>query len=214
MNNKVDATKANTAISTPQGNTILVSERQRGNPMLRYIRNAPWEYSREIIPDYVMGFTCAIFLSIKYHRMNPKHADLRIREVGKNFRLRVLLVFCDVDDDESVKPLHELNKLCFNRNFTLLLCWSNEECARYLETLKNYENRSSSSIQEKVETEFIPMLSKVLTTVRSINKTDVVTLLDHFGSLSGNFFFSFTCPYTENIKYTCKYICIEKNLYM
>lgn len=58
------------------------------------------------------------------------------------------------------------------------------ECARYLETFKNYENKSSSSIQSREETEFLPRLQKVLTTVRSINKTDVTTLMDVFGTMS------------------------------
>lgn len=35
---------------------------QRGNPLLKHIRNVPWEFS-EIEPDYVMGKTaCALFL--------------------------------------------------------------------------------------------------------------------------------------------------------
>ena len=145
------AAAANSLVGGVGGkNVILVSEKQRGNPILKFIRNVQWEFSKDIVPDYVMGFTCAIFVSIKYHSLHSKHADLRIRELGKTFRLRILLVLVDVDDDISVKPLNELNKLCFNNDVTLLLCWSNEECARYLETLKLYENKSASSIQEKV----------------------------------------------------------------
>jgi hypothetical protein len=37
----------------------------------------------------------------------------------------------------------------------------------------------------QVENEFVPQLNRVLTNVRSVNKTDVVTLLDVFGNLSG-----------------------------
>jgi DNA excision repair protein ERCC-1 len=147
------STKALPVTSGPAGiakHVISVSEKQRGNPLLKYIRNVNWEFNKEIIPDYVMGSTCAIFLSIKYHSLHSKHAELRIRELGRNFRLRILLVLVDVDDDISVKPLHELNKLCFTSDVTLLLCWSNEECARYLEIFKLYENKPASSIQEKV----------------------------------------------------------------
>ena len=130
MSKHIDvATNIGVASSGAGKNVIIVSEKQRGNPLLKYIRNVQWEFSKEIIPDYVMGFTCAIFLSIKYHSLHSKHAELRIRELGKNFRLRILLVLVDVDDDISVKPLHELNKLCFTNDVTLLLCWSNEECA-------------------------------------------------------------------------------------
>ena len=46
----------------PSGSTILVSPRQRGNPVLTSIRSMPWEYS-DIPADYVLGLTtCALFL--------------------------------------------------------------------------------------------------------------------------------------------------------
>lgn len=44
------------------GSTILVSPRQRGNPVLTSIRSIPWEYS-DIPADYVIGLTtCVLFL--------------------------------------------------------------------------------------------------------------------------------------------------------
>lgn len=44
------------------GSTILVSPRQRGNPLLTSIKSVPWEYS-DIPADYVLGATsCALFL--------------------------------------------------------------------------------------------------------------------------------------------------------
>jgi DNA excision repair protein ERCC-1 len=100
-------------------------------------------------------------------------------EVGKNYKLRVLLVLID---EENIPVLQELNKLAFSGQYTLLCAWSNMECARYLETFKSYEGKSSASIQEKEETEFMPRYTKILTAVRSVNKTDATTLLDVFGS--------------------------------
>lgn len=94
--------------------------------------------------------------------------------------MRILLVF--VDDESNITTLQELNKIAFACDFTLILAWSNAECARYLETFKAYEGKSAAAIQEKVETEFLPKLTSVLTNVRSVNKTDVITLLDVFGS--------------------------------
>lgn len=161
--------------------SVLVNEKQKGNPLLKFIRIVPWTFAPDIIPDYVVGSTCAIFISIKYHVLHPKHAERRIREVGKNFRLRVLLAL--VDDDSDTKSLQELNKLCFLSDFVLILAWSNEEAARYLETLKSYE--SKPLVAEKVETEFLPKLSKIMSSVKSVNKTDVVTLLDVFGTFGG-----------------------------
>lgn len=96
--------------------------------------------------------------------------------------MRILLVL--VDDENNLTTMQELNKIAFVHNFTLIYTWSNVECARYLETWKSYENKSSISIQEREETEFLPKMSKVLTNIRSINKTDVSTLLDVFGNFT------------------------------
>ena len=51
------------ALPTRQtGSTILVSPRQRGNPVLTNIKKMPWEYS-DIPTDFVMGATtCGLFL--------------------------------------------------------------------------------------------------------------------------------------------------------
>lgn len=65
---------------------------QRGNPLLKSILNVPWEYE-EIIPDYVMGrTTCALFLSLRYHNLNPDYINERLKQLGKQYELRVLLV--------------------------------------------------------------------------------------------------------------------------
>jgi DNA excision repair protein ERCC-1 len=124
---------------------LQVNERQKGNPLLSQIRIIPWQFTKEISADYVMGSTCAIFLSLKYHTIYPKYVEKRIHEIGRNFKLRVLLVY--VDDVSNMKSILDLNKLSFVSDFTLVLTWSNEECARYLETFHNYENKSSSAIQ-------------------------------------------------------------------
>ena len=46
----------------PGSNSILVSPTQKGNPVLKYIRNVPWEFN-EILADYQIGQTaCSLFL--------------------------------------------------------------------------------------------------------------------------------------------------------
>ena len=51
--------------------SLQVHEVQRGNPVLKYIRNVKWEYSQDIVPDYVMASTCALFVSVKFHFRHP-----------------------------------------------------------------------------------------------------------------------------------------------
>ncbi|KAJ1406425.1 restriction endonuclease type II-like protein [Ochromonadaceae sp. CCMP2298] len=160
---------------------LLVHEVQKGNPVLKHIKNVRWEFSQDIVPDYQMNSTCALFLSVQFHFRHPTHITKRIQEVGRKYRLKILLVL--VDDENNVATLQELNKIAFACDFTMILAWSNLECARYLETFKSYEGKAATSIQEKVETEFLPKLSGILTKVGSVNKTDVQTLMSVFGTL-------------------------------
>lgn len=62
--------------------------------------------------------------------------------------------------------------------------WSPEEAARYIETLKAYENKSPELIREKVESDYLSRLNGAVTSVRGVNKTDAATLGVNFGSLA------------------------------
>jgi len=73
--------------------------------------------------------------------------------------------------------------LSLKHDCTLLLCWSWEEAARYLETFKVYENKQPTSIQERVNEDYLARFSSCLTSsVRSVNKTDATTLASNFGT--------------------------------
>jgi DNA excision repair protein ERCC-1 len=164
-------------------NYIQVKQSQRGNPVLDCIKNVSWQYNSSLTADYVMGSTCALFISVRYHLLHPNYLYRRMKEIGSDYRGR--LVICQIDVEDNVKPLLELNKLCFTHRFTLLLSWSPLEAGRYLETFKSYENKPSTSIQEKVETEFLPQVTSVLKSVKSINRTDVMTLFEAFRHFEG-----------------------------
>lgn len=63
--NAVQGVKQPTPQALPQrsaGSSILVSPRQKGNPVLACLKSLPWEYS-DIPADYALGLTtCALFL--------------------------------------------------------------------------------------------------------------------------------------------------------
>ncbi|KAK3014559.1 hypothetical protein RJ639_010173 [Escallonia herrerae] len=187
----------------PSRNAILVSHRQgcnvgevvasplitvgssliaKGNPSLKHIRNVRRAFA-DIVCDYLLGQnSCALYLSLRYHLLHPDYLYYRIRELQKNYKLRVVL--CHVDVEDVVKPLLEVTKTALLHDCTLLCGWSLEECARYLETTKVYENKPADIIQGQMDTEYLSRLNHALTTVRRVNKTDVVTLGSTFGSLS------------------------------
>ncbi|KAL8756155.1 MAG: hypothetical protein Q9199_003132 [Rusavskia elegans] len=160
---------------------ILVSPRQKGNPILNNVRSLPWEYS-DIPADFVLGATtCCLFLSLKYHRLHPEYIYNRIRNLGHLYNLRVLLTMVDIQNHEE--PLKELSKTSMVNNLTLILCWSAQEAGRYLELYKSYEHASPTSIKAHQSTSYRDKLVEFVTTPRSINTTDATSLISAFGSI-------------------------------
>ncbi|KAL7946662.1 hypothetical protein V8C42DRAFT_343605 [Trichoderma barbatum] len=163
------------------GSAILVSPRQRGNPLLTSIRSIPWEYS-DIPADYVLGLTtCALFLSLKYHRLHPEYIYTRIRNLQGKYNLRILLTLVDIPNHED--SLRELSKTSVVNNVTVILCWSAAEAARYLELYKSYENANFSAIRGQQSSNYADKLVEFVTVPRSLNKSDAVALVANFGSL-------------------------------
>ncbi|KAJ1892025.1 ssDNA endonuclease and repair protein rad10 [Coemansia sp. IMI 209127] len=184
------STSAPQPTSRPSGSrnyssqVVQVNDLQRGNPLLASIRNVRWSFAKDIVPDYVIGRTaCILYLSIKYHRLHPEYIAKRVEGLGKSYSLRVLLVFADTDD--SKLPLREINRVALLGNMTILLAWSLDEAGRYIEALKMYEHRPPDAIKERIEDTYMGRLSNALTSVRSVNKTDVLTLASNFGSFEG-----------------------------
>ena len=170
------------ALASRQGpSAILVSTRQKGNPILNNIRSLPWEYS-DTPADYVLGATtCALFLSLKYHRLHPEYIYSRIRALGKMYNLRILLTMVDITNHEEA--LKELSKTSMINNLTLILCWSAQEAGRYLELFKSYEHASPASIRAHQAESYRESLTDFITTPRSINKTDAASLISNYGTL-------------------------------
>jgi len=160
---------------------ILVSTRQKGNPILNHVKSLPWEYS-DIPCDYVVGATtCALFLSLKYHRLHPEYIYSRIRQLGKLYNLRILLTMVDIQNHEEA--LKELSKTSMINNLTLILCWSAQEAGRYLELFKSYEHASPASIRAHQAETYQESLTEFVTTPRNVNTTDAASLISNFGSL-------------------------------
>ncbi|KAJ5812404.1 Mating-type switching protein swi10 [Penicillium riverlandense] len=161
--------------------SILVSTRQKGNPILSHIKLLPWEYA-DIPADYVVGATtCALFLSLKYHRLHPEYVYSRVRLLAGKYKLRLLLIMVDIPNHED--SLKELSKTSIINNLTLMLCWSAPEAAHYLELFKSSENAQPTAIRTQQAQSYKESLVEFVTTPRSINKSDAASLISTFGSL-------------------------------
>lgn len=161
--------------------SILVSPRQKGNPILNSVRTVAWEYS-DIPADYVLGATtCALFLSLKYHRLHPEYVYNRIRDLKGQYQLRILLVMVDIENHEE--SLRELSKTSLVNNVTVILAWSAQEAGRYLELFKTFEHAAPTTIKTQQSTKYSDNLVDFITVPRSVNKTDAVGLVSNFGSV-------------------------------
>ena len=89
-NNEAEATTGDPKRPKLSG-SIVVSSRQRGNPILKSIRLVPWEFSDTIVPDYIIGAKAgALYLSVRYHQLNPDYVHERLKTFT-GFELRILL---------------------------------------------------------------------------------------------------------------------------
>ncbi|OEU20191.1 DNA repair protein rad10, partial [Fragilariopsis cylindrus CCMP1102] len=170
-----------------QPHVLYVSPKQRGNTVLSLIKNVPIAYST-MIPDYIMGpTTCGLFLSIKYHKLHPHYIHKRISELNKDFKLRLLFVLVDIDDNTN--SIQQLNLIGVRQNFTVILCWSEIELARYLETYKSKDGKTHdiSCITKKESTNIVDRVTDFLISghkgIGGVNKTDSITLWNTFGSI-------------------------------
>ncbi|CAH1175687.1 unnamed protein product [Phaedon cochleariae] len=162
---------------------LLVNSKQRGNPLLKAIHNVPWEYD-DIIPDYQMGLTsCALFLSLRYHNLNPDYIHDRLKKLGQMYQLRVLLVLVDIKDPHHL--LKNITRVCILADLTLILAWSSEEAGKIIETYKIYENKPADDIRERGESSSYLRLIQALTSIKPINKSDAMALIDKFKTLKG-----------------------------
>jgi len=176
---------AASATRTRDANAIWVSRRQTGNPVLKYIRNARWCFVDDLVPDYQMGSsTVCLFLSLKYHLLHPGYIHYRIRALQKAFRLRVVLVHVDVED--PVKPLASITKLAILSDLTLICGWTYEECARYIETYRVYDQKKPDALHGRpgaAGQDYASRVTSALTQIRGVNRTDALTLASNFDSL-------------------------------
>lgn len=90
---------------------------------------------------------CALFLSLRYHQLNPDYIHGRLKLLGSSYQLRVLLVQIDVSEPNHI--LKHLTRISILADLTLMLAWNNEDAARMIETYKIFEHKPPEMIMER-----------------------------------------------------------------
>ncbi|KAH8584318.1 ERCC1 excision repair 1 C-terminal domain [Cryptosporidium sp. chipmunk genotype I] len=167
------------------GEMIIASTRQKGNPILAYVSNVPYDF-QNIVPDFLVGkYDAVVFISIKYHKLHKQYLRKRVESLQKNYKVRVLLCLVDIPPSGAIDvAILEITDICFDLNMTLFLAWSPKEAGHILETLKSHEKSSSESIRGGLSLDLFSRIRDTLSSLPRINKTDSENLLKHFGSIS------------------------------
>ena len=94
------------------------------------------------------------------------------------------MLVVQVDVKEPHHALSQLMRVAILTEMTLMLAWSHEEAASILETYKLFENKPPDMIMEQKGPSPHEKMIEALTSIKSINKTDAVTLLGTFKTLA------------------------------
>uniref|UniRef100_A0A6B2LF56 ERCC1-like central domain-containing protein n=1 Tax=Arcella intermedia TaxID=1963864 RepID=A0A6B2LF56_9EUKA len=131
---------------TPDDQKLIANDRQRTNPLIPYIKNVKYEFLPNISADFLLGADAsALFLSLKFHLLNPLYLPERVKGLDRRLKLHVLVCLVDVTD--STEAVKNLNKYCIDQDLSLILTWSNREAARYIETFKALSNSNAGIIK-------------------------------------------------------------------
>ncbi|EPR79464.1 Ercc1 DNA repair protein [Spraguea lophii 42_110] len=124
---------------------ILVSTSQKGNGILNYITKSLWSYSPNIKSDYeVDGDISILFLSLRFHLCKP---DYIYKKIKIKYNLKILLLLVDIPNYELL--ITELFEFCDFYDTTIILSYSNEEAARYIQSFDLNKKRTENIIQKK-----------------------------------------------------------------
>lgn len=162
---------------------ISVNLNQEHNPVLKLVRNVPWEYGEDglaLLVDYLLGRSTGIlFLSVKYHRLHPNYIYERLRPIPRRkYRLQIILLLLDDPQNwaRSDKIVREVSRAAILLDWTVVLAWTPEEAARWLEALHAFQSKSAAALRERAGPGGVNP-EQVLVELPGINRTDARRLL-------------------------------------
>lgn len=96
----------------------------------------------------------------------------------------MMTVYNSSRKDTNQQTIRELTNICTKCRMTMLLAWSQQDAALYLETLKQFEHKPPDALLEQFDSNHFSRLTRTLTCIKSVNKTDVLSLVRLFRYLS------------------------------
>ncbi|KAF9765078.1 Mating-type switching protein swi10 [Nosema granulosis] len=156
---------------------IKINSLQKGNNLISHLSFSTFVYEDKLSTDYeINGSISVLFLSLRFHCCKPEYIYKRINKL-KPYKVSILLLLVDSDNYSStLLELHERVRI------TIIVAFSNEECARYLRGFDINANRSINLIRKKDSDH-----ETFLTSFKKLNKNDVEGILNNYTSLKEAF---------------------------
>ncbi|KAI1702099.1 binding domain of DNA repair protein ercc1 (rad10/Swi10) domain-containing protein [Ditylenchus destructor] len=89
MDNPMPSTSSGSSSAASSSSKVIVNrKRQDGNPVIKYIRNVPYEWSTDLKTDFECSQNCGVlYLSLKYHKLHPGYIETRFGD-GKQYQMK------------------------------------------------------------------------------------------------------------------------------
>ncbi|WUR04084.1 Ercc1-like DNA excision repair protein [Vairimorpha necatrix] len=156
---------------------IKINKKQYANNVISYLTDSSYSFIEDISTDYEINNTISVlFLSLRFHCTKPEYIYKRLNKL-KPYKLSIVLLYVDSENFSST-----LLELYDKLDATIILGFSNEECARYLKGLDINQNRSINVIRRKEES-----YETFLTSWPKINTTDSACILKNYHNLKDFF---------------------------
>ena len=166
-------------------NSILATEIQKPNPIMKHIKKARVEFSRFPEPvDFVCGAdrVPVIFISSAFHAHDPSVLVRKLQAI-ESYRtetvgsFRPILLCLHVGGTDTA--LADIQVRAFRDNLRMLCAFSESEAARILEICQTF----SSVRAAEVVRGHAPKGSEALASIKGVNTTDAAALMHRFGSI-------------------------------
>lgn len=152
---------------------IKINMLQKGNNLINHLTYSTYVFEEKLTTDYEINDSISVlFLSLRFHCCKPEYIYRRINKL-RPYKLSVLLLLVDSDNYNST-----LLEILERTEMTLIVAFSNEECARYLRGFDINANRSINLIRKKNFDH-----ETFLTSFKKLNKNNVESIMNTYLTL-------------------------------
>ena len=159
---------------------LTISKRQEKNPMIPLLGGIDTRFTQSDIFDFAITDEIAIlFLTIKFHRLNPQYFDDRAKKLIGPWKTRILILL--IDDDNPNRHISALTQTAMAHNMTTVLAFGYEEASKWLHSYYTIQDSSLDELKSTSESNYdiaVNMLHSL-----NISRKDAEDLLNTFGSI-------------------------------